>query len=178
MEEQVVLVDDHDVQIGTYPKQQAHIDGLLHRALSVFIFNSKHEILIHQRAHSKYHSGGLWTNACCSHPRVGEAAFDAANRRLKEEMGITCSLTPVFTFIYKAQVGALTEHEFDHVFIGTYDGPVSPDPEEVAAYKWIAADDLQKEMQRTPELFTPWFHIALPKVLHSFSDNHYATGSC
>ena len=165
MEEQVVLVDDRDVQIGTYPKQQAHIDGLLHRALSVFIFNSTREVLLHQRAHTKYHSGGLWTNACCSHPRVGEAPLDAANRRLKEEMGISCPLTPAFTFIYKAQVGALIEHEFDHVFIGTYDGPVSPDPEEVAAYKWIGAIELQQQMQKSPDLFTPWFHIALPLVL-------------
>jgi isopentenyl-diphosphate Delta-isomerase len=167
MEEKVILVDVHDKELGTYPKLQAHKEGLLHRALSVFIFNAEHEMLIHKRAEGKYHSGGLWTNACCSHPRPGEPIMDAAMRRLPEEMGITCDLKEAFCLLYHAQVGpSLVEHEFDHVFIGTYTGEkISPDPSEVAAYRWINVPDLLEEMSHAPKTFTAWFHLAVPKIL-------------
>lgn len=120
--EYVVLVDEQDKETGTMEKLQAHLNGRLHRAVSVFLFNSKGELLLQQRASGKYHSANLWTNTCCSHPRPGESAYDAANRRLYEEMGLACELSEVFSFIYKAHLGNnLTEHEFDHVFVGTND---------------------------------------------------------
>ncbi len=167
MEEQVVLVDNQDNELGTCPKLKAHQEGLLHRALSVFIFNPEGKMLIHQRAHEKYHCGGMWTNACCSHPRPNERVGDAAIRRIKEEMGFSCPLQEVFCLLYHAPVGNnLFEHEFDHVFIGSYDSQeVHPDPQEVAAYRWIAIPDLLEEMSHAKERFTPWFHLAVPKVL-------------
>lgn len=166
--EHVILVDIYNTELGTCEKLEAHKKGLLHRALSVFIFNPKGELLLHQRAHEKYHSGGLWTNACCSHPRPGEDALSAAKRRLPEEMGISCDIKEAFCLMYRAQVGPLIEHEFDHVFIGTYEGnSVQPDPKEVAAYRWVAIPDLLEEMSHAPQTFTPWFHLALPKVLQS-----------
>ena len=121
-EEKVILVDKNDNQVGLMPKLEAHEKGVLHRAFSIFIFNSKYELLLQKRASSKYHSGGLWTNTCCSHPREGEDTLDAANRRLDEEMGIKTSLRKVYDFIYKAELdNQLTEHEFDHVFYGVFD---------------------------------------------------------
>ena len=121
-EEKVILVDKNDNQVGLMPKLEAHEKGLLHRAFSIFIFNSRYELLLQKRASSKYHSGGLWTNTCCSHPREGEDTLDAANRRLDEEMGIKTSLRKVYDFIYKAELdNQLTEHEFDHVFYGVCD---------------------------------------------------------
>ena len=122
IEEQVILVDKDDKQVGLMSKLEAHEKGVLHRAFSIFIFNSKYELLLQKRASSKYHSGGLWTNTCCSHPREGEDTLDAANRRLNEEMGIKTSLRKVYDFIYKAELdNQLTEHEFDHVFYGVFD---------------------------------------------------------
>jgi isopentenyl-diphosphate delta-isomerase len=163
--EYVVLVDGHDNDLGTMEKMEAHERALLHRAFSVFIFNTKGEMLLQQRAWSKYHSGGLWTNACCSHPRPNEIVEAAAQRRLFEEMGFTTPLTKIFNFTYKAEFdNGLTEHEFDHVFMGKFEGAVSPNQEEVAgfAYKSIAAIDT--ELQLTPGAYTAWFHIAYPKV--------------
>ena len=125
MLEEVVLVNEKDEAIGTMEKMAAHEKALLHRAFSVFVFNKNGDLLMQQRAHSKYHSGGLWTNTCCSHPRPGEHVADAANRRLQEEMGFTTSLNKAFDFTYKAAFdNGLTEHEFDHVFIGIYEGPI------------------------------------------------------
>ena len=162
----VVLVDEQDNPIGKMEKQQAHIEGLLHRAFSIFIFNSEKKLLLQKRASSKYHCGGLWTNSCCSHPRENENIQDAANRRLAEEMGMQCSLKPIFTFMYKAEFdNGLIEHEFDHVFFGESDQNPKINPEEVETYRYIAMEDLQQEVKEFPENFTPWFIIALDRVL-------------
>ncbi len=134
-------------------------------AFSVFIFNSKGEMLLQQRSVSKYHSGGLWTNTCCSHPRPGEHTIVAASRRLKEEMGFEASLQKAFDFIYKATfMNGLVEYEFDHVFVGTYDGPVTPDPMEVENYAFRSMPYLEYLLKQYPDFFTSWFHIAFPKI--------------
>jgi isopentenyl-diphosphate delta-isomerase len=162
----VVLVDEQDNPIGKMEKQQAHIEGLLHRAFSIFIFNSEKKLLLQKRASSKYHCGGLWTNSCCSHPRENENIQDAANRRLAEEMGMQCSLKPIFTFMYRAEFdNGLIEHEFDHVFFGESDQNPKINPEEVETYRYIAMENLQQEVKEFPENFTPWFIIALGRVL-------------
>ena len=166
MSDHVILVDKSDTQTGTQEKMAAHQQGNLHRAFSVFIFNSKGEMLLQQRAKDKYHSGGLWTNACCSHPRPGEETKDAAHRRLMEEMGFDCKLEKAFHFIYKTEFDfGLTEHELDHVFIGQYEGPIALNPDEVEDYKWIDVEELKKEMLNKPEIFTSWFKIAFNEVL-------------
>jgi isopentenyl-diphosphate delta-isomerase len=165
MLEQVVLVNEKDEPVGAMEKMEAHKQALLHRAFSVFVFNKNGDVLMQQRAFSKYHSGGLWTNTCCSHPRPGEHVADAASRRLQEEMGFTTSLTKVFDFTYKANFdNGLTEYEFDHVFTGLYDGPVDFNTEEVAAYSFMPAQELEQQIQETPERFTAWFHIAYPAL--------------
>lgn len=166
----VVLVDKDDNEIGVMEKMEAHRQDSLHRAFSVFVFNDKDEMLLHQRAMEKYHSAGLWTNACCSHPAPGEAVINAAQRRLGEEMGMTCSLHKTFDFIYRAQLeNEMTEHELDHVFIATTSENPQPDASEVMNWKWIALDDLIYEINETPERFTIWFRIALPRVLKEWN---------
>lgn len=158
MEEQVILVDGTDHEIGNAEKLYAHQHGLLHRAISVFIFNSKGEWLLQKRAANKYHSGGLWTNACCSHPRIGESVELAAVRRLKEEMGIECELKFLFSFRYRAEVGNdLVEHELDHVFIGTSDSIPNPDAEEAEEWKYCATEEIASGLASHPEEFTAWF---------------------
>lgn len=165
MLEEVVLVNEKDEVMGTMEKMAAHKQALLHRAFSVFVFNTHGDLLMQQRAFSKYHSGGLWTNTCCSHPRPGEQVADAANRRLIEEMGFTTSLTKAFDFTYKAAFdNGLTEHEFDHVFTGVYEGPVQFNPNEVAAYSFMTEKELEEQIQETPARFTAWFHIAYPAL--------------
>lgn len=162
MEEQVVLVNRNDDVLGLMEKQQAHINGLLHRAFSVFLFNEKGEMLLQKRASEKYHSPGQWTNAVCSHPRNGETYLEAANRRLKEELGIATELSEKFHFIYKADVGGnLWEHELDHVFTGNYDGKFNLNKDEVSEVRYISMEDLDKEMTDHPEHFTEWFKIIL-----------------
>jgi isopentenyl-diphosphate Delta-isomerase len=162
---QVILVDENDVAIGKSEKLQAHIDGLLHRAFSVFIFNSKGEMLLQQRAVSKYHSGGLWTNACCSHPTPGEETGAAAIRRLQEEMGFTVPVEKVFDFLYRAKFdNDLTEHEFDHVYIGTYEGDIFFNEQEVMNYCYQSMADIRQSMKLNPEKYTAWFQIAFPKI--------------
>lgn len=144
-------------------KMEAHRQGLLHRAFSIFIFNGDGEMLLQRRAERKYHSGGLWTNACCSHPAPGEETHAAAQRRLNEEMGFNAPLIKAFDFTYRAGFdNGLTEHEFDHVYLGVYNGMVQPNPEEVAEYSYITMEDLRQEMSDRPETFTAWFHIAFP----------------
>lgn len=161
----VILVDNNDRQIGLMEKQAAHIGPHLHRAFSVFIFNSKGELLMQQRALSKYHSPGLWTNTCCSHPRSGETLEEATSRRLMEEMGMTCPMHEVYTFIYKAPVGqGLTEHEFDHVFIGQSDDIPNINTDEVASWKYMRLDDLKKDLELYPELYTEWFKITFEEM--------------
>ena len=160
MEEFVVLVDQNDQKLGLMEKQQAHIAGLLHRAFSVFVFNSKGELMIQPRAASKYHSPTLWTNTCCSHPRDNETYEQAAHRRLEEEMGFDCELEYKFNFIYKAHLeNDLIEHELDHVFIGTFDDEPKLNPDEVMAYRWVELDDLKKDMEKKPQNYTAWFKI-------------------
>jgi isopentenyl-diphosphate delta-isomerase len=163
--EYVVLVDEQDNPIGKMEKQQAHLEGLLHRAFSIFIFNSEKKLLLQKRASSKYHCGGLWTNTCCSHPRENEIVQDAAHRRLQEEMGMQCELTPIFSFVYKANFeNGLTEHEFDHVFFGESNQIPSINIEEVQDYRFVGIDELQIEIKESPQNFTPWFLIALDRV--------------
>ncbi len=162
MEERVVLVDGEDREVGTLEKQRAHVEGRLHRAISVLVLNSAGEMLLQRRAAGKYHSPGLWTNACCSHPRPGEPAAAAAARRLREEMGLACDLEPLFTFTYRADVGGgLTEHEYDHVFLGRCDDAPVPDPAEADGWRWVPAGRLLAEVEADPAAFTPWFRILL-----------------
>ncbi len=163
----VILVDKNDKETGTAEKMEVHRNGLLHRAFSVFIFNDKGELLLQQRASHKYHSGGLWTNTCCSHPRPGEDTLKAAHRRLNEEMGITnCELTEKFNFIYFAELNDdLKEHEFDYVFTGTWNGTPVVNPEEVADYKWIKPSVLIADISVRPEAYTYWFKEVVERVL-------------
>lgn len=171
MPEFVVLVNQNDDPVGTMEKMEAHEKGLLHRAFSVFIFNEKGQMLIHQRAKHKYHSGGLWTNACCSHPRKEESAEQAAHRRLQEEMGFDCELEKAFEFTYKSKLdNDLTEHEYDHVFTGTYGAKPPINPDEVADYKYVDIENLFKDIDRHPENYTEWFKIAIKKVVE-FKNN-------
>jgi len=162
----VILVDERDDEIGTMEKMEAHRQARLHRAFSVFIFNSKNEMLIHRRALDKYHCAGLWTNACCSHPAPGESTLDAATRRLKEEMGFNAELKEAFSFVYKAPFdNGLTEHEVDHCFVGFYNGSIKPDPKEVAEWKFVTTKDIADDVKKHPEKYTPWFRIALPRII-------------
>lgn len=163
--EEVILVDENDIQTGTMEKIEAHKKALLHRAFSIFIFNSKGELLLQKRAVEKYHSPGLWTNACCSHPRPGETLHDAAQRRLYEEMGFTTSMEKIFSFTYKADFhNGLTEYEFDHVFYGTYDDKIVPNILEVCDFKYISMTEVLSSIELHPEQYTAWFKIALPKI--------------
>lgn len=165
-EERVILVDEHDREIGIMDKLEAHKKGLLHRAFSIFLFNSKGNLLLQKRALSKYHSGGLWTNTCCSHPRAHETVEQAASRRLMEEMGMQAELKRCFHFVYRAELDhELVEHELDHVFIGMTDELPKPDPNEVEDYRYVSMDHLQSEVANAPERFTAWFRIGLPEVV-------------
>ena len=160
-EDNVILVDKNDNQVGLMPKLEAHQKGVLHRAFSIFIFNNKYELLLQKRAYSKYHSGGLWTNTCCSHPRENEDILDAANRRLIEEMGIETSLRKVYEFTYKAELdNDLIEHEFDHVFYGVYNEDPSINTDEAEGFKWIDMDSLNEDIKTNGHIYTVWFKIA------------------
>lgn len=166
MVEEVILVDENDHETGRMEKLAAHEQGLLHRAISVFIYNSAGEMLLQKRASGKYHSAGLWTNTCCSHPRPGEPVADAARRRLQEEMGMKAELQFRKSFVYRSEFeNGLTEHEFDHVFTGTSDETPSPDPAEVGDYKWMKKEDILREVAAHPEQFTTWFRIALREIV-------------
>ena len=169
MPEYVVLVDNKDNQIGLMEKQAAHVNPTLHRAFSIFVFNSKGEMLLQQRALTKYHTPGLWTNTCCSHPRDGESLQQATKRRLMEEMGMECDLKEVFSFIYKADVmQGLIEHEFDHVFVGTTDVTPIINREEVESYKYETIENIKKDIEKNPANYTAWFKIAFAKL----AENH------
>lgn len=164
-EEHVVLVNTLDQHEGTMEKMEAHRAGRLHRAFSVFILNSRGELLLQQRAHHKYHSGGLWTNTCCSHPRMGEDVVDAGKRRLVEEMGMQCQISKGFDFIYRSELdGGLVEHEFDHVLFGISDVAPVPNPEEVADFRYVEFNALRQEMNADPERFTTWFRICFERA--------------
>ena len=163
--EEVILVNEADAPVGTMEKMEAHRKALLHRAFSVFIFNSRGEMLLQRRASGKYHSPGLWTNACCSHPRPGEETHSAASRRLAEEMGFTTRLEKLFDFTYRSEFdNGLTEFEFDHVFVGQYDSDIHPDAAEVSDYCYQSLDEIKKGMETRPDHFTSWFHLAFPLV--------------
>ena len=169
MEEKVVLVTEKDEVLGLMEKMQAHENGILHRAFSVFLYNSKGEMLLQKRAAEKYHSPNQWTNACCSHPRIEETYEQAAKRRIKEELGIDCELEEKFWFIYKADVGQnLWEHELDHVFVGNYEGEYNLNKEEVAEVRYISLENLNLELENNPENFTEWFKIILEEYKHHF----------
>ncbi len=160
---EVILVDELDNRVGTMEKLEAHRKALLHRAFSIFIFNAKGEMLLQKRAADKYHSPGLWTNACCSHPLPGEPVEQAASRRLMEEMGFSTPLEKAFSFVYKAPFdNGLTEHEYDHVFTGTFEGPIQPDPAEVSDHRYLPLDELREQLHLHPEAYTEWFKIAFP----------------
>ena len=163
-EEQVILVNENDEQIGLMPKMEAHEKALLHRAFSVFIFNDKNELMIQQRALGKYHSPGLWTNTCCSHQREGETNIEAGKRRLQEEMGFSTNLKDTVSFIYKAPFdNGLTEHEFDHILVGHYNDEPNLNPEEAHDYKWVSLEDLKEDIKENPDLYTAWFKIIFDK---------------
>ena len=165
MMEEVILVNENDVVIGTMEKLEAHKKGLLHRAFSVFIFNDKNELLLQRRALNKYHSGGLWTNTCCSHPRPNENILNAANRRLVEEMGFETELTFKTSFIYNTEFeNGLTEHEFDHIFFGTYNVNPKINADEVDSFTWLTIEDVNQKIKQNPNEFTSWFKIALEKL--------------
>lgn len=169
-EEQVILVNEKDEQIGLMAKQEAHEKGVLHRAFSVFIFNDNEELLLQQRALTKYHSPGLWTNTCCSHQRDGEDSVDAGIRRLQEEMGFTTTLRPTTSFIYKAPFdNGLTEYEYDHILVGRFNGIPEINKEEVADWKWMPLDAVKNDIKQHPENYTEWFKIIFEKFYKAIS---------
>ncbi|EAS20216.1 isopentenyldiphosphate isomerase [Flavobacteria bacterium BBFL7] len=168
--EYVILVNPQDEKVGLMEKIEAHEKALLHRAFSVFIINDKDEILLQQRALSKYHSPGLWTNTCCSHQRDGEGNVEAGRRRLMEEMGMTAQLKELFHFIYIAPFdNGLTEHELDHVMVGYSNEDPIINPDEVASFKWMTANDIKEDMIAQPDLYTAWFKIIFDKYYKHIS---------
>jgi isopentenyl-diphosphate Delta-isomerase len=168
----VILVDEQDRECGQEEKMKAHKEGLLHRAFSIFIFNGQGEMLLQQRALNKYHSGGLWTNACCSHPSPGEAIETAALRRLQEEMGFQTEIQKLFDFVYQAGFdNGLTEYEFDHVYAGRYDGEIKFNEEEVMEVCYKTMDEISADLQQAPHRYTAWFQIAFPKVKEWYKEH-------
>ena len=168
----VILVDTKDNQTGISEKLEAHKKGLLHRAFSIFLFNDQGQLLLQKRADEKYHSGGLWTNTCCSHPSPGEFLIKSAQNRLKEEMGISTSLSPLFSFIYKAEFdNGLIEHELDHVFIGTFNANPLPNPEEVGEWKYASIEEIKDDIVQSPESYTFWFKLIYERVFNYISTN-------
>ena len=166
------MVDEHDNQLGLMPKMEAHEKAVLHRAFSVFIFNSDGDLMLQQRAAHKYHSPLLWTNTCCSHQRDGESNIEAGKRRLVEEMGFSTELKEVFSFIYKAPFdNGLTEHELDHVMVGYFDGVPEVNSEEVASFKWMSLEAIKEDIELHPNLYTAWFKIIFKE---SYSKLSYA----
>lgn len=169
MKENVILVDHNDNEVGIMEKMQAHIQGKLHRAFSIFMFNRKGELLLQQRSADKYHSGGKWTNTCCGHPRPGERTLEAAHRRLKEEMGLSCPLFYGFNFIYCATIQQeIIENEFDHVFFGFSDSLPNPVPKEVEGFKYMSLDLLGKELRDHQSNYTKWLKICFEEVVDHY----------
>jgi isopentenyl-diphosphate Delta-isomerase len=168
MDDYVILVDERDAEVGTAAKLDVHVRPRLHRAFSIFVFNDREELLLQQRAPQKYHSGGLWSNTCCGHPRPGERTDDAAHRRLWEEMRFACDLDDVFSFVYHSSLdGGLAEWEYDHVFVGRFSGQPRPDPDEVAAHAWLPAEALMARVEQQPASFTVWLRASLPDVIRT-----------
>ena len=166
--ERVTLVDRDDRALGTMEKMQAHVEGRLHRAFSVFVFDRAGRLLLQRRSAGKYHSGGLWSNTCCGHPRPDEPVEQAAARRLYEEMGFHAPLRPLFQFVYRAELGsAMVEHELDHVLVGSFEDSPSPEPTEVDAWRWMDFDGVREAVVREPQAFTPWLRILLSDPVHA-----------
>ena len=171
MEDYVILVDENDTKIGIMPKLMAHEKALLHRAFSVFIFNDKKELMLQQRASGKYHSPNLWTNTCCSHQKENESNVEAGQRRLQEEMGFVTDLAETTSFVYKAPFdNGLTEHEYDHILVGTYNGKPKINKEEVGDWKWMDLEEVKVDIALHPELYTEWFKIIFEKFYEHFND--------
>lgn len=169
--EHVILVDQNDQMVGTMEKMRAHQEGLLHRAFSIFVFNSQGELLIQKRAPIKYHTGSLWSNTCCSHPKPNESVEETLQYKLHQEMGFQCELERAFSITYRAELGnGLVENELDHVYIGSFNGDPQPNHEEVCDWKYIALQDLKKEMEQHPNAFTPWFKLLLQPISRYYSD--------
>jgi isopentenyl-diphosphate Delta-isomerase len=163
-EEKVILVNEQDEEIGTMDKMEAHRKGALHRAFSIFILNENNNLIIQQRADNKYHSPGLWSNTCCSHPLPDEDILSAAHRRLQEELGFDCPLQPLFTFRYQSEVGnGMTENEYDHIFIGSYDGEFDLNENEVQNLSYMSFDEVDQKLKDKPESFTRWLHLVWPQ---------------
>ncbi|MDD4989196.1 MAG: isopentenyl-diphosphate Delta-isomerase [Candidatus Pacebacteria bacterium] len=172
MGKHIILVNEKDEQVGEEEKLKAHLEGKLHRCLSIFIFNSKGEMLLQRRAKEKYHSGGLWTNACCGHQDPGEENESAAHRCLNLEMGFDCPLKEIFTFTYRAELDhGITENEFDHVFMGMYDGKISPNPEEAEDFRWMSRKALREDVKKNPEKYTYWFKICFERAITFLKKN-------
>lgn len=170
----VILVDDFDHEIGFQDKLTVHQQGLLHRAFSVFVFNSNNQLILQQRSDNKYHSPSLWTNTCCSHPKPQEKTKEACKRRLIEEMGISCELNFCFSFVYQCKFSnGLTEHEIDHIYIGFSDDSPKINPKEVKDWKYISLSDLEKEIEYNPEKFTEWLKICFSKLTDYYKSNHF-----
>ena len=179
MEEQVVLVDESDNEIGVEGKASVHRSGKLHRAISVFVFDAGNRVLLQQRASTKYHSAGLWSNTCCTHPRPDEDNITAANRRLREEMGIECELTKAFSFVYHATLpNCLVEHEYDHVFFGRYDGEPVPNCDEADDWQWMDMTTLSADVKRNPGSYSFWLAVCLDRVVaHRAGQNLWQSGA-
>ncbi|MDU2289432.1 isopentenyl-diphosphate Delta-isomerase [Clostridium disporicum] len=172
MKEIIICVDKNDNEVGHIEKMDAHIKGLLHRALSIFIFNEKNELLLQKRYSGKYHSPGLWTNTCCTHPNKDERTDDAAIRRLQEEMGFSCDLKEVFSFMYYIKFdNDLIEHEFDHVYFGRYSNEISINPLEVEDYKWISLDNIKVDLKTNPDNYTFWFKYIIENHIKEIEEN-------
>lgn len=164
--EKVILVNEQDEWVGLADKMEAHQNGLLHRAFSVFVLNSKDELLIQKRADNKYHSARLWSNTCCSHPRKGESTFAAAHRRLQEELGFDCDIEKAFTFRYKSDVGnGLIENEYDHIYIGYFDDEPKLNTEEAQDSRFISIHELEEWIKAEPGAFTVWLKLVLPRFI-------------
>ena len=172
MKEIIICVDKNDNEVGHVEKMEAHIKGLLHRALSIFVFNEKNELLLQKRYSGKYHSPGLWTNTCCTHPNKNESTDDAAIRRLQEEMGFSCELKEVFSFMYYIKFdNDLIEHEFDHVYFGRYSNEISINPLEVEDYKWISLDNIKVDLKTNPDNYTFWFKYIIENHIKEIEEN-------
>jgi len=172
--EKVILVDENDLPIGEMDKLEAHQKNCLHRAFSIILWNDKNQMLIHQRAEGKYHSAGLWTNTCCSHPRPEELTLAAAHRRLHEEMGIATELKHAFYFVYQTDLeNNLAEHELDHVFLGKFDGIPNVNPEEAQDFRWVSLEDVRSEIQTNPNQFTYWFTYIIEHFTEKITPDFY-----
>lgn len=179
VEDQVILVDGNNRELGYEGKAKAHRDGMLHRAFSIFLVDHRSRLLLQKRAATKYHSGGLWTNTCCSHPRPNEGLMDAAHRRLMEEMGIDCPLQEIFSFVYRAELdNDLIEHEFDHVLAGRYEGAPTPNREEVDGWNWVDLRWLRQDIAHNPHRYTFWLRLCFNRTAHLLLDPRMtSTGS-